>query len=116
MDTPISREVHEEFGRRIEEMWRRIEDENKRQNRRIDLLEESTKQIGTLAASVQKLALSIESMVKEQEKQGREQEKHEERLETLESRDGEMWRKMVAYVLTAVVGIVIGFIFNQIGM
>ena len=50
----------------------------------------------------------MESMVKEQEKQGK-------RLETLESRDGEMWRKAVGYVLTAILGIVIGFVFTQIG-
>lgn len=98
----ITRQEHEEFARRQDE-------ENKRQNRRIDLLEESTKQIGELTASVQKLALSIESMVKEQGK-------HEKRLETLESRDGEMWRKVTGYLITAVVGIVIGFIFKQLGM
>ena len=48
-------------------------------------------------------------MVKEQEKQGN-------RLEVLEGRDGEMWRKIVGYVITAVIGIVIGFAFTQIGM
>lgn len=98
----ITRAEHEEFARRQDE-------ENKRQNRRIDLLEESTKQIGELTASVQKLALSIESMVKEQGQ-------HEKRLETLESRDGEKWRKVTGYIVTAVVGIVIGFIFKQLGM
>ena len=46
---------------------------------------------------------------------GREQEKQGKRLETLESRDGEMWRKAVGYVLTAILGIVIGFVFTQIG-
>ena len=51
----------------------------------------------------------MEHMLKEQIQQG-------ERLEALESRDGEMWRKLVSYALTAVVGIAIGFIFNQIGM
>lgn len=98
----ISRAEHEEFARRQDE-------ENKRQNRRIDLLEESTKQIGELTASIQKLTASIESMVKEQGQ-------HEKRLETLESRDGENWRKVTGYIITAVIGIVIGFIFKQIGM
>ena len=41
-------------------------------------------------------------MLKEQQEQGK-------RLATLESRDGEMWRKVVAYIATAIVGIVIGF-------
>ena len=50
----------------------------------------------------------MQSMVKEQEKQG-------ERLETLESRDGEMWRKAVGYVVTAIIGIFVGFVFTQMG-
>ena len=98
----ISREEHEEFRHRME-------DEHKRQNRRIELLEETTRQIGTLATSVEKMALSLQSMVREQEQQG-------ERLEALEGRDGEMWRKVVGYLATAVVGIVVGYIFIQIGM
>ena len=38
------------------------------------------------------------------------------RLETLESRDGEMWRKVIGYIATAIVGIVVGFIFTHFGM
>lgn len=102
MGESISREEHEEFSRRMEE-------HNKRQDRRIELLEENTKQIGSLTVSVEKLAQSIETMVKEQEQQGK-------RLETLEGRDGEMWRKVTGYIVTAVVGILIGFVFTQIGM
>lgn len=102
MDGTISRAEHEEFRKRMEE-------ENHRQNKRIELLEENVRQIGALTTSVEKLATSMSSMVKEQEKQG-------ERLEALEGRDGEMWRKVVGYIATAVVGIVLGFIFTQVGM
>lgn len=102
MDTPITRAEHEEFRKRLEE-------ENKRQDRRIELLEENVREMSSLTTSVEKLATSMESMVKEQEKQGK-------RLEVLEGRDGEMWRKVVGYIATAVVGIIIGFVFTQIGM
>ena len=102
MDTPITRAEHEEFRRRLEE-------ENQRQDKRISLLEENVRQMGALTTSVERLAVSMESMVKEQEKQGK-------RLEVLEGRDGEMWRKIVGYVATAVISITIGFIFAQIGM
>lgn len=102
MDSPITRAEHEEFRRRLEE-------ENRRQDKRIALLEENTKQIGSLTVSVEKLAQSIELMVKEQEKQGK-------RLEVLESRDGELWRKAIGYAITAIVGAVLGFIARQIGM
>lgn len=87
----------------------RLDDENKRQNRRLEILESNSKQLATLATAVEKLALSIENMAKEQASQG-------ERLETLESRDGEMWRKVVGHVLTAVISIILGFVFAQIGI
>lgn len=102
MENYISRQEHDEF-------CKRMEDEHTRQNRRIGLLEETTKQIGTIAISVEKMAVSLQSMVKEQEQQG-------QRLEALESRDGEMWRKVTGYIATAVIGIVIGYVFQQIGM
>ena len=102
MDTPITRAEHEEFRRRLEE-------ENRRQDKRIELLEDNMRELNQLTTSVGKLAASVESMVKEQEKQG-------QRLETLEGRDGELWRKVVGYVVTAVVGIVLGFVFRQVGM
>lgn len=102
MDTPITRAEHEEFSRRIED-WER------RQDKRLELLEENVREIGALTTSVEKLAQSVESMVKEQEKQGR-------RLDELEGRDGEMWRKVVGYIITAAVGILVGFLFQQIGI
>ncbi len=109
MDTPISRSEHEEFARRMEAENQRLEDENNRQNRRLEVLEENVREMSTLATSVEKLATNMEGMLKEQEKQGK-------RLETLESRDGEMWRKVVGYVVTTVLGILVGFMFRQIGM
>lgn len=102
MTAPVTRAEHEEFKQRLEE-------EGRRQDKRIELLEENTKQIGSLTISVEKLAQSMQSMVGEQERQGK-------RMEVLESRDGEMWRKVTGYIVTAVIGILIGFVFRQIGM
>lgn len=102
MENPITRAEHEEFRRRLEE-------ENKRQDARIGILEDSVQQIGALATSVEKLALSMQSMLKEQEKQGK-------RMEVLEGRDGEKWRKVMSYIATAIVGVVLGYLFKQIGM
>lgn len=102
MDAPITRAEHEEFVRRMDEA-------NHRQSKRIEIVEKEVKQIGELTTSIEKLALSMENMVKEQANQGK-------RLEELENRDGEMWRKVTGYLITAVVGILIGFIFKQIGM
>ncbi len=102
MDTPITRAEHEEFKKRLDA-------ENHRQNRRIELLEQSIQQLNNLTASVEKLAVNMENMLKNQEEQG-------ERLEELENRDGEKWRSLTGYVVTVLVGIVIGYIFKQIGM
>ncbi len=102
MDNIITREEHEEF-------MKRMEAEDNRQNRRIEILEKSTEQIQTLTTSVEKLAMNMESMVRQMGQQG-------ERLEALESRDGEMWRKAMAYLATAVIGAVVGYISKQIGM
>lgn len=102
MDTPITRAEHEEFRRRLEE-------ENKRQDKRIELLEESVKRFEALNTSIEKLATNMENMLKEQIRQGG-------RLDELESRDGQMWRKVVSYAITAVLGIIIGFIFKHFGM
>lgn len=102
MDTPITRAEHEEFRRRLE-------GENRRQDKRIELLEENTKRIETLNGTIGKLAANMEGMLKEQLRQG-------QRLELLESRDGELWRKVVSYAVTAIVGIVIGFVAKQLGM
>lgn len=85
-----------------------MEDEHERQNRRIELLEESTERLNTLSVSIEKLATNMENMVKEQVKQGN-------RLEVLENRDGEMWRKVVAFAITSVLGIVIGYAFARLG-
>ena len=102
MEDPITRAEYEEYQKRMEQ-------EDHRQNRRIEQWAETTKQINALTVSIEKLAQSVESMVREQEAQGK-------RLVSLESKDGEMWRKVVGYVITAVIGIVLGFAFTQIGM
>lgn len=102
MDSPITRAEHEEFCKRIDA-------ENNRQNKRIELLEERTEQFTDIAISVKELAQSIKQMAETQKEQG-------EKLEKLESRDGEMWRKVTGYIITAIIGIVIGFVFQQIGM
>lgn len=38
------------------------------------------------------------------------------RLQILEDRDGAMWRRAIGYIVTAIIGVVIGFVFKQIGM
>ncbi len=98
----ISREEHKEFVRRMDEA-------NERQSKRISVLEEEVRQISDLTISINRMSISIENMTVQLVEQGK-------RLQALESRDGEMWRKVTGYLVTAVVGIVIGFLFQKIGL
>lgn len=109
MDSMITRAEHEEFRRSMELANENLASENRRQNRRIDVLEENAKQNTAMVANVERLAVNMENMLKVQETQG-------ERLKTLEERDGAMWRKAVGYVMTAILGIVTGYVFKLIGM
>ena len=101
MGEDYTREEHIEFVKRME-------DEHKRLNRRLELLEEDVKQIGDLTASVKQLAVNMENMLHIQEEQAG-------RLKALEGRDGEKWRTVTGYIVTTVIGIIVGFIFKQLG-
>ncbi len=105
----ISRAEHDEFCRRLEAEHKRLTAEDNRQNHRLDTLEEKVEQIGALVTSVEKLALNMEIMANELKQQG-------ERLESLEARDGENWRKAVGHIVTVVIGAMIGFICTRIGL
>lgn len=98
----ISREEHKEFTLRVDE-------EHKRTSKRLESLEKRVDDINDLAISVEKLAISVETIAKDLSKQG-------ERLEKIEGRDGEMWRKVVSYVITTIAGLILGYIFTQIGL
>ena len=76
----ISREEHKEFVRRMDEA-------NERQSKRISVLEEEVRQISDLTISINRMSISIENMTVQLVEQGK-------RLQALESRDGEMWRKV----------------------
>lgn len=109
MDNSLTRGEHEEFRQNMETHIRRLEDEDKRLGKRIEELENSNDKITELTISIQKLTDNVENMRKMQEDEGK-------RLTAIEGRDGEMWRKVVGYIITAIISIVIGFIFAQVGM
>ena len=102
MDVYMTIVQHEEYAKRMD-------DEHKRQNKRIDKLEENQKQINDLTLAVKELAISVKSMVDEQKD-------HDERIEVLENRDGEKWRHVSKYLITAVLGVLIGYIATQLGL
>ena len=102
MDNMISRAEHEEFVRRMDA-------ENERQNHRLESAENDIKALRALHVAVEKLATNMERMFEEQRKQG-------VRLEALESRDGELWRKIVGYALTAGAGFLLATLGHLAGL
>jgi len=94
MDETINRREFEEFSKRLD-------DENGRQNRRIQILEDNMKNLSVLTVSVEKMAVNMEAMVKEQAKQG-------ERLSKLEMAPAESWNTMKKTSLTSIVSTIGG--------
>lgn len=80
-----------------EEAIKRVEAEEKRQNKRLDNLEESIATLTELTISIEKIAVNIEQMQKELTKQG-------ERLEKIEAEPGDNWRKVIWLIVAALVG------------
>jgi uncharacterized protein YoxC len=98
----LSQAVHEEFAKRMEE-------EHRRQNKRIGELEEKVEDISSLTTSVASLAKSVEQMAKTQEKQGK-------RLETLEQKPAKKWESFVDKVVWAVAAALIAYVLSNLGL
>lgn len=92
-----------------EERLRRVDDENNRQNRRIEKLENIMDTINELTASVQLLAVRMEAMQKEMEKQGT-------RLETIEQEPADKWRSVVKTAVTVVVSALVTYFLTKGGI
>lgn len=89
----------------IEVLFGRVNDENNRQNRRLDRLEEQGEKLTELIASVREIALSIKGMQEEQAKQG-------ERLAAIEQEPAEKWRAVVKTVITVLVTAAITYLLS----
>lgn len=109
MDDTITRMELEQFKELAKAERARLKDENDRQNKRIEILEETVREISNLAAATERLAANMENMLQVQRQQNT-------RLEQIESRDGEKWRKAMAYIGTALIGAVLAVVFAKIGL
>lgn len=75
---------------------------------RIDKLEAVVEELRSLTLSVEKLANSVKMMVDKQNAQ-------ETRLDEIDARDGEKWRTLIRYLVTGVVGAIVGYAMKNIG-
>ena len=79
----------------------RLRDEDRRQNKRIEVLDESVKAIQDLVLSVHTLAHDMKGRLEEQKELGK-------RLDKLEQEPGNRWRRMWDKVIDTAVGIIAG--------
>lgn len=98
MENQLLRQEHDGFHKEFAE---RIDAENARQNKRLDLLEKNLNHINDLTVSVEKMALNMSNMLEELKKQG-------ERLEALENEPIETYNQVKATVITSLIGTIVG--------
>jgi TolA-binding protein len=87
----------DEYVSRVEydERQKRIDDENRRQNHRIDKLETMAEQLADMAASIKVMAVSMQGMQAEQKEQG-------ERLKKIEEEPADKWNALIKTVITVI--------------
>ena len=98
MDEFVTKAVHDEFARRIDE-------ENDRQNKRLSILEQGQTQINELVSTVKVLAVNMENMAKEQVKQGA-------KLEEIEGRPAKRWETVISCIITCAVTAAVMYLFK----
>lgn len=98
MDNTIGRTEHDGIHKEFAE---RIDAENARQNRRLDILEKSINHINDLTISIEKMAVNVANMLDELKRQG-------ERLEELEKEPAETYNQVKQAIITTIVGIAVG--------
>lgn len=86
-----------------------VDDENNRQNHRLEKLESVVEKITEIATSVQLLAQNVSTMTKELERQGK-------KLENIEKEPADNWKKLTWLVVTGIVGAIVGFALSKLGL
>lgn len=99
MEDFVTKAVHDEFARRMEE-------EDNRQNKRIEIIEAKQSQISELVVSVKVLAANVENIAKEINEQG-------QRLKEIESKPSKRWEQLVGYVISALVTAAIAYFLTR---
>lgn len=92
----LLKSVHEEFSKRIEE-------ENDRQNARLDALERGLQEISKITVQVERIATNIETLTASIKEQSG-------RIAELEQKPVKRWDGLITAIITGVVGILIGLI------
>lgn len=101
----------DEYVSRVEydERQKRIDDENRRQNHRIDKLETMAEQLADMAASIKVMAVSMQGMQAEQKEQG-------ERLKKIEEEPADKWNSLIKAIITVVATAFVTYLLTKGGL
>lgn len=94
----LTRMEHDRFHKEFAE---RMVEEDKRQNKRLDILEKSINYINDLTISVEKMTVNMGNVLEELKKQ-------EERLESLENEPVETFNQIKTTIVTALISTIVG--------
>lgn len=91
------------------ERMQRVDDENTRQNKRLEKLEAIMDSVQNLAISIQKLTVQIEQMQREIQRQG-------ERVEEIEKEPADNWKAAVKTVVTVLITAAVTYLISKGGV
>lgn len=86
----------------LDEFAHRIDQEDQRQNERIERLEKNFELVNNLYVSVERLASNMETMAKELSRQG-------DCLKELEMKPGKRWDAVIGAIISGIIGLAIGY-------
>jgi len=112
----IQRDVYDGIGKpeplkgNLAGWWsRRIDDENRRQNHRLEKLEKIADQLTDMVVSIKAMAVTMQGMQEEQKRQG-------QRLEKIEEKPADNWNTLVKTILTVVVTAAVTWLLSKGGI
>ncbi|MCM1200218.1 MAG: hypothetical protein NC548_31425 [Lachnospiraceae bacterium] len=105
----ITRKEFEAYGGKCASEHKRLEDENERQNHRLQSLEGNVQQINELTATVREMNANMANMLEEMKRQGR-------RLDELEKEPVDSYRQIKQTITTAIIGTAVGAVVTALMM
>jgi len=105
----LPKSVHEEFARRMEVENQRLDDENKRQNKRLEQLEGKIQENSELVVSIKELALETKHMRENLNETV-------QRIDRLENRNGDKWEKFKWLIVAGLVTVLLGYLAVSVGL
>lgn len=103
---------NEEMAGKIAE----VEQRSKSNTHRIDRLEKQNEALQKIAVSVEKLAYAQERQSDDISEMKQSISKVRDDVDEMKEQPGKRWNKISEYVILTIIGIVIGYLFTQIGM